>query len=188
MRICARDGCTRVVEGPKHKKYCCHWCNITQLNRQRTPEYNAKQWQAYYTKNADELRQKSRDYRKLVGREALNASHRRWYKSNPGCLEHIQNNRRSAVESRLPKHLRMTNEEWVRMQEVYGGCAYCGAKTSPLTKDHIVPLSKGGDHSLHNVIPACRACNCAKWDQNLEDFLISDFLAKRKKEVKKLKM
>lgn len=50
-------------------------------------------------------------------------------------------------------------------------CAYCKApnsKDNPLQIDHKIPLSKGGTHSLRNLIPACRACNLSKfvtdWD------------------------
>lgn len=41
-------------------------------------------------------------------------------------------------------------------------CAYCGKKR-PLEQEHIVPLSKGGPHTVGNVVPACRSCNGRKW-------------------------
>jgi len=36
-------------------------------------------------------------------------------------------------------------------------CYYCGGKYEQI--DHIVPLSKGGAHSLDNLAPACAKCN-----------------------------
>jgi len=43
-------------------------------------------------------------------------------------------------------------------------CAYCGNKPdgAPLHLDHIVPLKRGGQHSIGNLIPACQRCNTSK--------------------------
>lgn len=35
--------------------------------------------------------------------------------------------------------------------------------------DHIVPLSRGGEHSLDNVQCAHLSCNCRKGDQTIEE-------------------
>jgi len=41
-------------------------------------------------------------------------------------------------------------------------CQYCGRKDLPLTIDHLVPKSRGGESSWENLITACRACNTFK--------------------------
>jgi len=43
-------------------------------------------------------------------------------------------------------------------------CSYCGSVLTlkNRTVDHLIPLSKGGDNSFSNLIPACRACNKGK--------------------------
>lgn len=43
-------------------------------------------------------------------------------------------------------------------------CAYCGHEYGPqrLTRDHVVPVSKGGRDIWMNVVTACRACNQRK--------------------------
>jgi hypothetical protein len=52
-------------------------------------------------------------------------------------------------------------------------CPMCGnrfSKDKPKSLDHVVPLAKGGPHSLSNVSVVCRPCNILKSDKEL--FLI----------------
>ena len=47
-------------------------------------------------------------------------------------------------------------------------CLYCG---NPATSvDHIVPLSRGGDHELHNLRMICLRCNYAKRELTHDEF------------------
>lgn len=50
-------------------------------------------------------------------------------------------------------------------------CQYCGrpAPDALLEIDHIVPVSKGGDNSLLNLITSCRDCNRGKTNRELSD-------------------
>lgn len=43
-------------------------------------------------------------------------------------------------------------------------CPYCGATLDPRRKtiDHVVPQSRGGLHSIRNVLVCCRTCNTRK--------------------------
>ena len=49
-------------------------------------------------------------------------------------------------------------------------CAYCGTKcqSKDLTRDHIVPQSKGGKDTWENVVAACKGCNNWKDNKTLE--------------------
>lgn len=42
-------------------------------------------------------------------------------------------------------------------------CQYCGGPAESI--DHVLPRSKGGDHSWENVVACCRACNIRKADR-----------------------
>ena len=46
-------------------------------------------------------------------------------------------------------------------------CAYCGVEhpTSKLTRDHVIPTSKGGPNNWTNVVACCSACNRKKDDK-----------------------
>lgn len=50
-------------------------------------------------------------------------------------------------------------------------CMYCGNKFSPalLTRDHVIPLSKGGRDKWSNVVTACRHCNTKKGSRGPEE-------------------
>lgn len=50
-------------------------------------------------------------------------------------------------------------------------CMYCAQefRGSELTRDHILPVSRGGEDKWENVVAACRRCNQHKADHLLED-------------------
>ncbi len=55
-----------------------------------------------------------------------------------------------------------TVADWKLVLEHYHHrCAYCGTNDK-LTQDHIIPLSRGGWHTISNIVPACLSCNCKK--------------------------
>jgi len=49
-------------------------------------------------------------------------------------------------------------------------CFYCGHE-GHLEVDHAVPLSRGGQHRIKNIVPSCRRCNAAKGNKTLSEFL-----------------
>ncbi len=57
----------------------------------------------------------------------------------------------------------LTAAQWLAIKVLYRWrCVYCSKKTVALTQDHVVPLSKGGSHTMENIVPACRSCNSKK--------------------------
>jgi 5-methylcytosine-specific restriction endonuclease McrA len=40
-------------------------------------------------------------------------------------------------------------------------CAYC-MKEEYLSEDHFIPISKGGEHRIENIVPSCLSCNKRK--------------------------
>jgi len=56
-----------------------------------------------------------------------------------------------------------------------GKCAYCGRKQSrgvKLTKDHVVPVSKGGKTVRENIVVSCARCNSSKSDSDMEEWYV----------------
>ncbi len=54
-------------------------------------------------------------------------------------------------------------------------CQYCGAQPpkGQLTLDHVVPRSRGGEHTWDNVVAACIPCNQRKRDRRPEELGMS---------------
>ena len=50
------------------------------------------------------------------------------------------------------------------MKKCGGACVHCGS-TQKLEVDHIIPTSRGGEHSEHNFQILCRKCNRSKKDK-----------------------
>ena len=50
-------------------------------------------------------------------------------------------------------------------------CAYCGQQfdDAHLTIEHIIPVSRGGQHSWMNIVTACRGCNHRKGSRTPEE-------------------
>lgn len=89
---------------------------------------------------------------------------RRYYRSHRAqvlaCTREQGRKRRAA---RQGVAVSLTVEQWVTVLKVYKSrCAYCGKRARRLEQDHITPISKGGGHTLFNVVPACRQCNGKK--------------------------
>ena len=51
-------------------------------------------------------------------------------------------------------------------------CAYCGghfANFRELSRDHIIPRSRGGPNTWMNIVTSCRKCNAKKGDRLLKE-------------------
>lgn len=55
--------------------------------------------------------------------------------------------------------------KWQREGRV---CQYC--QNSFDTIDHVIPLTRGGDNMLNNLVPCCRSCNSSKGTKTLAEW------------------
>lgn len=65
----------------------------------------------------------------------------------------------------------LTDAQWAAIQAAWGGCAYCGATGTPLQRDCVLPLSRGGRYTLDTIAPACRSCNASKCNDEVTGWL-----------------
>ena len=88
-------------------------------------------------------------------------AHRRWKKKNPERMAHLKSRRYAREKGAEGYH---SLEEWNLLKEKHDNkCLNCGEQKT-LTKDHIIPLSKGGTDYISNIQPLCRNCNSKKWN------------------------
>jgi 5-methylcytosine-specific restriction endonuclease McrA len=84
--------------------------------------------------------------------------------------------RSPSVVLQVPKHIRLkiasSERTWkappVNRREILRrdrhACQYCGS-SKHLTLDHVIPRSRGGQHTWDNVVTACERCNSKKGDK-----------------------
>ena len=95
-------------------------------------------------------------------RELHRSQVKSWAKRNPQKAT-LQSKRKRA--RKLNAKGFHTLEQWMARVEVFGWkCVYCKLTLTllTLTKDHKIPLSRGGSEWPSNLVPACRVCNSTK--------------------------
>jgi 5-methylcytosine-specific restriction endonuclease McrA len=75
---------------------------------------------------------------------------------------------RLLVYIRVPYKKIVLSRKNILRRDMYR-CQYCGRADVPLTIDHIIPKSKGGDDTWENLVAACVQCNNKKGDRSPED-------------------
>ena len=72
-----------------------------------------------------------------------------------------------------------TDQEWQDLVIVWGSrCFYCARPVlknaekiaDQLTKDHLIPISRGGVDFIWNIVPACFNCNRLKGNLTVDEF------------------
>jgi len=132
-------------------------------NPEKTREYHRLFAERYPEKECKRHRLKGRIYYKKNPEKAKAAS-RAWGAKNPEKVA-LKNSRRRAK----------TSEFEVREKDIariYAQpCAACGTKER-ITLDHIVPLARGGKHSVGNFQPLCHSCNCSKGAKLMTEWMM----------------
>ncbi len=111
----------------------------------------------------------------LKNKEKILKRNKAWAERNPLKVRELSlagTNRRKVRE--LSAEGSHTEEEWhLLVEECNWKCVCCGDMTKPLTKDHIIPLIKGGSDYINNIQPLCRECNSSKRDRII-NYLVSE--------------
>lgn len=98
---------------------------------------------------------------RLANPEKMKAAGDRWRLANPDKVRQRTSTQRAKRKS--AETFVVTPRDWRRLCERYRqSCHYCGCADSSLTLDHVIPLSRGGRHSIGNIVPACLSCNSSK--------------------------
>ena len=135
------------------------WCRKCQ-NRKTTERNQCPERQAYMARYYLEHPEKFKGYRAKSDPAETRRRSRAWSKANPERRRNMGHVRRARKRANgvfvvLEKDLR----------RLYSSpCAGCGSREK-VTIDHVVPISRGGRHSIGNMQPMCRRCNSSKNDR-----------------------
>lgn len=109
---------------------------------------------------ADRRRVRDDAARYQAERERRLAYARTYSKSKP-WIGQASRMRRKARMAAVEKFV-VSGRDWRRLRVRHRGCCfYCGVQGA-LTMDHLIPISRGGRHSIGNIVPACLSCNSSK--------------------------
>lgn len=95
------------------------------------------------------------------------AIHKEYLKNHLEEFRIYNQNRRSTIK-KMPHTF--TKIQWLNTKIYFNNkCAYCG-KELPLSQDHFIPLSKGGEYTINNIIPSCKSCNSSKHNNKFSEW------------------
>jgi hypothetical protein len=125
----------------------------------------------YYLANIDKIKK----YRKenahirrqwnLANAEKIKEQQRQYNLANPEIRKNADNRRRT---KKLSNGVYEISKK--ELKRIYSSpCFYCGS-TNSIHADHIIPISKGGRHSIGNLLPACAKCNMSKGSRLLVEW------------------
>lgn len=141
-----------------------------QKNRAKEREAGRKRYWA----NPEKARSQSNRCRPTP--EKAREDYRKQYKKNPEKFIGAVNRRRMLKLSIPGSH---TTKQWFDLCKKFDyRCVCCGEKR-PLTRDHIVPITKSGSTDfIENIQPTCKPCNSRKGNLNSIDYRKTPFTGK----------
>jgi 5-methylcytosine-specific restriction endonuclease McrA len=153
--------------------------------RKNHPEEARRKDRQYDTANHEKRIERGREYY-AKHRQEKSAKSKQWHLEHPGysktwwkehpdrTKEYHKNDvplspeKQSEYNSRrrarkLAAKGKHTASEWKSIKLMYGNkCLACGKSNVKLTRDHVIPLIKGGEDCIGNIQPLCQSCNSKK--------------------------
>lgn len=141
--------------------------------RQANPERVKTTNRSYYYRNREQRKQaqKARNVRRrALQREEVRSYYRSYYRAQKQATpEKVRRHERVQERRRRNRKLQLvgshTEAEWEALKVTYSSTCLCCGKREPditLTRDHIVPIVKGGSDWITNIQPLCPSCNSSK--------------------------
>lgn len=148
----------------KRKKYC-------DKNKKVILSKNRE----YRTKNIELLRENCKTY-ETDNKESLSEYRRDYYIKNKEKISTYGKTYKASLNGKMSQknsiHKRRTKEkqgdvttsQFLELQQNAKVCYWCNCslKKAKVHIDHYVPLSKGGKHTLDNLVVSCQKCNNQK--------------------------
>lgn len=124
--------------------------------QENNPEKSIQSSQSWKARNKEKIKSYNQIYSKQNASK-INELNRNWAKRNPEWCR-ANNAKRRALKSNA-KTFAISAKEIARLYQT--PCFMCGSNNQ-IELDHIIPLSRGGDHSIGNLLSLCKSCNASK--------------------------
>ena len=155
---------------------------MTEEKRLRNIE-RASAWNRANKERRTEI--KRRSFQKNRGREL--AARKRWHSEHKAEMAIVNSawkrehsdlvveysaRRRAAIRGSVNEKITRAKLDHL-FEDQRGRCAYCGRDLSDKHLDHIVPISRGGTHTMGNLVWACPRCNLSKGDKLISEWTVT---------------
>jgi len=152
-------------------------------------EKNKESYKKYYQDHKEYILERMKKYNEK-NKEYLTKYKKGWYEANKKRIskrkkewsltergkasrQRIDTKRRTKIEGVLNT---LTAGDWQDILKKHNfKCVYCGKDLLTLfgkpEKDHVIPISKGGNNTKDNIVPSCRGCNARKGSNIYPDTL-----------------
>jgi len=126
---------------------------------------NKKAWQQqkqdpeYMTKKA--IYFKANSEKRTARAKAWNQANRTKYNL------HVANSHLKRKVAKNARAFKILDKEYRKLYN--SPCFFCGTKEK-ITMDHVIPISRSGNHSIGNLQPLCRSCNSSKKSRLVSEY------------------
>ena len=122
----------------------------------------------YYNEHKEEILEYQKQYRE-ENKEEILEKQKQYRDNNPDKIFNWRNKRRLLEKNQGDG---ITKEQWLEMMTFFNwSCAYSGeyigGDSDKRTIDHIIPISKGGEHEVWNCVPMHHTYNSGKKDKDM---------------------
>jgi 5-methylcytosine-specific restriction endonuclease McrA len=164
VKTCEHCGIQMPQGKRPHARFCTRTCKgrfyHQNVRPKSTPEENAARY--------------------LKERERRLAYAKAYQKANPEVPQRAKRRRKALLTGNGV--YQVSAKDWERELQRHGHkCAYCGCE-GRLTMDHVIPASRGGTHSIGNLVPACKSCNSSKRDRTVMEWRMHSPSPRQRKE------
>ena len=145
------------------------------LWKENNPEKIKRQHKKDYIKNKDSYLRRARKWQR-ENPEKYKEQHKKhslkFFRTEKGraCRQRTNTMRRVRMKKIVNT---LTAQEWLDILEKYNyKCAYCDTEfevENMPTRDHVIPISRGGNNTKENIVPACKSCNREKYNKILTE-------------------
>lgn len=163
--------CKRAADGAAMRRW-----------RERNPDLDRERAREYREQNREKERERFRRY-DAANREKRRTAIAKRRAEDPDYHRMLSRKHRAAhletyrARCRAYWHRRRSGADPAAEVDAYAEllllqpCAYCGEYAERMTIDHVVPLSRGGTHTIENIVAACGPCNSSKGAKSLEEWM-----------------